>query len=143
MKNLAGTVALLRLILRRDRILLPIWILWLSILPIFGVPRTRTGTHRLHARVSAALFTAFLHRDVNAELQMGAVSGLGDIDSPRAADALLAAIPQLHEKNRRLAIEGMLRTPDRRRMVADALASGALGRGLLTDEEQSKFVDEK
>ena len=36
MKNLAGTVALLRLILRRDRILLPIWILWLSILPIFA-----------------------------------------------------------------------------------------------------------
>lgn len=37
-----------------------------SILPIFGVPRTRIGTHRLHARVSAALFTAFLRRDVAA-----------------------------------------------------------------------------
>lgn len=36
MKNLAGTVALIRLILRRDRILLPIWILWLSVLPIFA-----------------------------------------------------------------------------------------------------------
>ena len=36
MKNLAGTGALIRLILRRDRILLPIWILWLSILPIFA-----------------------------------------------------------------------------------------------------------
>ena len=37
-----------------------------SILPIFGVPRTKSGLHRLHARVSAALFTAFLRRDVQA-----------------------------------------------------------------------------
>ena len=35
MKGLAGTGALIRLILRRDRILLPIWILWLAALPTF------------------------------------------------------------------------------------------------------------
>ena len=35
MKELAGTSALIRLILRRDRIPLPIWILWLTIVPIF------------------------------------------------------------------------------------------------------------
>ena len=34
-KALAGTGALIRLILRRDRILLPIWILWLGGVPIF------------------------------------------------------------------------------------------------------------
>ena len=34
MKELAGTGALIRLILRRDRILLPIWILWLTIVPV-------------------------------------------------------------------------------------------------------------
>lgn len=37
-----------------------------SILPIFGVPRTKSGMHLVHARVSAALFTAFLRRDVQA-----------------------------------------------------------------------------
>jgi aminopyrrolnitrin oxygenase len=37
-----------------------------SILPIFGVPRTKSGLHLVHARVSAALFTAFLRRDVEA-----------------------------------------------------------------------------
>lgn len=37
-----------------------------SILPLFGVPRTKSGLHALHARVSAALFTAFLGRDVAA-----------------------------------------------------------------------------
>ena len=35
MKGLAGTGALIRLILRRDRILLPIWILWFAALPTF------------------------------------------------------------------------------------------------------------
>ena len=35
-----------------------------SILPIFGVPRSRTGMHRVAARIAAALFTAFLLRDV-------------------------------------------------------------------------------
>ena len=37
-----------------------------SILPIFGVPRKKSGLHRLHARVSGALFAAFLRRDVQA-----------------------------------------------------------------------------
>ncbi|HEV7767866.1 MAG TPA: Rieske 2Fe-2S domain-containing protein [Thermoanaerobaculia bacterium] len=37
-----------------------------SILPLFGVPRTKTGLHALHVRVSAALFTAFLSRDLQA-----------------------------------------------------------------------------
>jgi nitrite reductase/ring-hydroxylating ferredoxin subunit len=36
-----------------------------SILPLFGVPRRKSGLHRLHARLSAALFTAFLKRDVD------------------------------------------------------------------------------
>lgn len=37
-----------------------------SIIPIFGVPRRRGGVHRLHARIAATLFTAFLARDVRA-----------------------------------------------------------------------------
>jgi nitrite reductase/ring-hydroxylating ferredoxin subunit len=37
-----------------------------SILPLFGVPRTKSGLHPLHARLAASLFTAFLTRDVRA-----------------------------------------------------------------------------
>lgn len=37
-----------------------------SILPLFGVARKRGGSHLLEGRVSAALFTAFLRRDVRA-----------------------------------------------------------------------------
>ncbi|MEO8379087.1 MAG: Rieske 2Fe-2S domain-containing protein [Acidobacteriota bacterium] len=35
-----------------------------SILPMFGVPRRAAGLHRIHGRFSAALFMAFLRRDV-------------------------------------------------------------------------------
>jgi nitrite reductase/ring-hydroxylating ferredoxin subunit len=35
-----------------------------SLLPLFGVPRTRSGGHLLHGRLAAALFTAFLTRDL-------------------------------------------------------------------------------
>jgi putative heme-binding domain-containing protein len=45
----------------------------------------------------------------NAELQMGAVSGLSDMKSPEAAKALTAALPTLTEGNRKLAEEGVRR----------------------------------
>ncbi len=45
----------------------------------------------------------YLGKDVNAELQMGAVSGLGDVDSPEATAALKKALPDLTEHNRKLA----------------------------------------
>jgi putative membrane-bound dehydrogenase-like protein len=45
----------------------------------------------------------------NAELQMGAVSGLSDVKSPEAAKALEAALPALTENNRKLAEDGLKR----------------------------------
>jgi putative heme-binding domain-containing protein len=88
-------------------------------------------------RVGAKL-QQYLGKDVQAELQMGAVSGLADVDAAEAASALLAAIVHLHEGNRRLAIQGMLRTEERRRMLAEAVESRALSKDLLTAEELAK-----
>jgi putative membrane-bound dehydrogenase-like protein len=48
-------------------------------------------------------------KNENAELQMGAVSGLADVKSPEASSALKAALPTLTEKNRNLAEEGLKR----------------------------------
>src|SRR5688500_17691474 len=42
----------------------------------------------------------YLAEDVDQELQMGAVSGLVDIDAPEAAQALLQAWPNLAKGNR-------------------------------------------
>ncbi|HEX8521752.1 MAG TPA: neutral/alkaline non-lysosomal ceramidase N-terminal domain-containing protein [Tepidisphaeraceae bacterium] len=51
----------------------------------------------------------YLAKDANPELQMGAVSGLGDVDSPDAAAALREALPQLTEENRKLAEKALKR----------------------------------
>jgi len=53
-----------------------------SILPLFGVPRTKTGLHALHVRLSAALFTAFLARDVKALSGIRFPDGYVDRDDP-------------------------------------------------------------
>lgn len=41
MSSLAGTRTLIRLILRRDRFILPVWILWLLFIPISAIPALR------------------------------------------------------------------------------------------------------
>jgi hypothetical protein len=73
--------------------------------------------------------------DGNAELQMGAVSGLADMDAPAAGEALAACLPQLIEQNRKLAIEALLRTPARRSLLKQAVAEGAISESALRPEQ--------
>src|SRR5687768_5500909 len=52
-------------------------------------------------------------KDTNAELQLGAVSGLADVEDPQAARLLAAALPDLAPANRTLAIDALLRSEHR------------------------------
>ena len=56
----------------------------------------------------------YLGAQVNAELQMGAVSGLADVRSPAATAALQSALEHLTPANRKLAQAGI----DRHRQAA-------------------------
>ena len=47
------------------------------------------------------------------ELQMGAISGLSDINTKSATDLLFATLPKLNDRNRQLALEALLRTDQR------------------------------
>jgi hypothetical protein len=71
-----------------------------------------------------ALFT-YLAKDANAELQMGAVSGLGDIQSAKATEAIVKGLPDFTKANRELAIGALLRTRDRTRALLDSVAAGS------------------
>jgi nitrite reductase/ring-hydroxylating ferredoxin subunit len=53
-----------------------------SILPLFGVPRTKSGLHVLAVRLSAALFTEFLMRDVRALSGIRFPAGFVDVADP-------------------------------------------------------------
>jgi len=68
-----------------------------SILPLFGVPRRSAGLHRLHARISAALFMAFLRRDVEALGGIRFPPGFLDNrdETINACYRYLCALPQL------------------------------------------------
>lgn len=63
----------------------------------------------------------YLARGVHPELQMGAVSGLVDVDQPEVAGLLVKATPYLNETNRNLAIAGLLRNDARTETLLAAL----------------------
>jgi putative membrane-bound dehydrogenase-like protein len=75
------------------------------------------------------------------ELQMGAVSGLLDIEAPEAGAAVIEAFSGLGEENQRLAIEGLLRSPERRRQLADAIKDGQIPANVLTPEQHSRLAE--
>jgi putative membrane-bound dehydrogenase-like protein len=66
----------------------------------------------------------YLSKQANAELQHGAVSGLVDCTDREAATALVAALPDLTDDNRNLAISGLLRTPERIELLLTAIETG-------------------
>jgi hypothetical protein len=85
----------------------------------------------------------YLSKDVNEELQMGAVSGLMDIEAPEASALILERISNLQEGNKRLAIEGLLRTAQRHRQLADAIEAGKIKVEELTPEQRARLAEVK
>jgi hypothetical protein len=77
--------------------------------------------------------------DDDAELQMGAISGLSDMASPRAAEAILASFEKYTEVNRKVAIEALLRTDARRVMLKKAIEDGRFKKSALTAEQIDKL----
>ena len=72
------------------------------------------------------LLAKYLGKGMNAELQMGAVSGLADCDSPAVPALLIEAFPGLTPKNRSLAIGALLRSDSRKAALVEALEKGTL-----------------
>jgi putative membrane-bound dehydrogenase-like protein len=67
-----------------------------------------------------SLFVPYLAADAHPELQMGAVSGLGDIPEDAAAIALIDAFQGLTAANKLIALEALQRTPARQQMASKA-----------------------
>jgi hypothetical protein len=81
----------------------------------------------------------YLNADVPPELQMGAISGLSDIESSAATDALLNAFGSYTKKNEQLAIDALLRTEERALALVAAIESGKVARDSLTAEHLEKL----
>lgn len=110
-------------------------------------PQVRSGTRYDALRMlgadrferSGAALVRYL-ADANAELQMGAVSGLGDMEAAGATAALIDALLKLAEQNRSLAVEALLRSGERRKALAAAIERGQAPRELLTSEQLEKVL---
>jgi hypothetical protein len=87
----------------------------------------------------------YLVKETDAELQMGAVSGVADVNSPQAAESLLAALPVLSEGNRNLALDALLRDAPRASALLETIASKKVNASQLGEERIAKlkaFADE-
>lgn len=71
-----------------------------------------------------AQLARYLKKGTHDELQMGAVSALGDMRSPQATAALLSGIGHYSERNRELALDALMRSRERRRALREAVADG-------------------
>jgi hypothetical protein len=80
---------------------------------------------------SGAKLRNYLKKGTHPELQQGAISGCGDIDDPRAARALVDALPDLDPKNIRLAVNALKRTSERKQLLDEAIARGSVSADVL------------
>ncbi len=124
--------------------------------PMADDPKVPTGTRYDALRMTPLLGWAkagdqlgrYLTKGTSAELQMGAVSGLTDLDAPEATAALVGALVHLTGRNRELAAVGLTRTDTRaaalldaveqRRIAADAVTPAAVERLLGSGAEANR-----
>jgi putative heme-binding domain-containing protein len=77
-------------------------------------------------QVSGKRLTHYLAKGTNDELQMGAISALGDMkqDSTKAATALRANLGHFSKSNRELALDALVRDEARIAVLLDAVGAG-------------------
>jgi hypothetical protein len=92
-------------------------------------------------KAAEPVLTKYLKKDAHPELQMGAVSGLGDVESPKAAESLLNGLADLTSGNRNLALAALLRTPERAKALLDALAANKAKAEWLTAEHRTQLLE--
>lgn len=81
----------------------------------------------------------YLPKDANGELQMGAVSGLADVNHAEATKALIANFGNLTDHNKSLAVTGLLRSSDRRAAVRAAMKTKAFPAEALNDQQHEQL----
>lgn len=107
----------------------------------------RNGTRYDALRMLAVLpwervgqtLTRYLSSDVDAELQLGAIGGLSDLQDPRAGEALVAHAKHYAETNRRHVINALLKTDERKARLREALRAGTIPEAWLTDEQRGRL----
>jgi hypothetical protein len=83
----------------------------------------------------------YLQKGIQDELQMGAASGLADVHDAHAAEMLIGAYEYLSARNRKLALEGMLRDNAKILLTLQAIENSRLPAELKKNEMVLKLRD--
>ena len=109
--------------------------------------KVRTGTRYDALRMlgveswerRGARLARYLKKGTHDELQMGAVSALGDMRSPQATAALLSGIGHYSERNRELALDALMRSRERREALREAVAQGRVDQAWLGEKRAARL----
>ncbi len=82
----------------------------------------------------------YIGKDVDPELQMGAVSGLADVDNNEATELLLKHLPDMAPVNRKLAIVALAHGPARQVKLLDAIDSGLIKASEVAKPERESLL---
>lgn len=90
-----------------------------------------------------AQLVKYLARDVNAELQQGAISGLGDMRSPHVAPALASGLAHYSKANRNFALDALVRDDARIGVLLDEIAAGRITQADLDGPRRARLQQVK
>jgi hypothetical protein len=89
----------------------------------------------LDFKQSGERLLGYLGPQSHPELEMGAVSALGDIDSTESTRALIDSYPKLHRHNQPIAVKALLRTPERCAALRAAMEAGHIPSDGVSQEQ--------
>lgn len=90
------------------------------------------------SKARAAHLEKYLVSD-NEELQMGAISGLSDMEDADISGVVLASLKKYKDSNRKLAVDALLRTAARKAKLLSAIETGQITSESLTPEQLNKL----
>ena len=85
----------------------------------------------------------YLPKGIHEELQMGAVSGLSDIDVDEVPRLLIENVGHLNEENRGFVMGALVRTEARSLLLLDAISDNRVPIGFLSDAEKKTLLESK
>ena len=88
----------------------------------------------LNWAIAEPQLTRYLQKGVHDELQMGAISGISDVQNDAVAQHLINSYADFSESNRNLALDALLRTDARIQALLKALSGKKLPPALRQDK---------
>ena len=85
--------------------------------------------------------TKYLAKGIHDELQMGAISGLSDVDSKDVPQLLINNLGHCNDENRGLAVNALLRTNERTERLLDAVADSKISPKLINAAQRKLLFE--